>query len=178
MCLSFVFTLGRVNAKEQDTKYKASGSFVSSVIDTNGDGIPGVTGLLQGQSTFGAVTIHFFSEFDMSGMIDPMPSANCPDDGLIELPLVDSRTIHSYKNGDLIYFATIEEIFCADPITGQFHWTESLYVIGGTGRFEGAEGTMQVSGSGNMLISGIDGATNFGGVSLSGKANIRLLKNE
>lgn len=151
-------------------KDKASGSFLSTVIDTNGDGVPGVFGLLQGTSTFGSVTIHFFSEFDLASAA---PSAVCPD-GYLEAPVVTSNTIYRYQNGDLLFFETASEVFCGNPDTGEFQWYETLDVIGGTGRFTDANGTLEVTGGGIILISDASGVTSFGGVSLSAKGKVSL----
>jgi hypothetical protein len=171
MCILLIF-FGTAFAKEPQSQYKsqASGSFSSSVIDSNGDGIPGVIGSLEGQSTFGALTIEFFSEFNIAAGV---VTENCPD-GYLELPLVNSKTIHRYLNGDLLFLETTSETFCGNPVTGEFLWEEELAVIGGTGRFIDASGMLESSGTGIILISDGAGVTSFGAVTLSNKGKVML----
>lgn len=161
-----------VSAEDQNFNYhdESSGTFVSNVIDTNGDGIPGVTGTLRGYSSFGPVDITFYSEFDP---LAAAPSESCQAP-FVEFPLVSSKTVNRYFNGDLLYLETLEETFCADPTTGQFSWSETLAVIGGTGYFDGAKGQLRLSGEGQSLVVGADGATNFGASSMSSKGTIEF----
>jgi hypothetical protein len=171
MCILFVF-FGTAFANGPQPKYKsqASGSFSPSVIDSNEDGVPGVEGFLQGQSTFGSLTINFFSEFDFAAAA---PSENCPNDYL-ELPLVNSKTIHRHRNGDLLLLETTSEIFCGNLETGEFLWEETLVVIGGTGKFTDASGTLESSGRGFMLISDATGVTSWGALFISNKGKVML----
>jgi hypothetical protein len=158
----FIF-LGLVIVNDAQAKYKseASGSFTASIIDTNGDGIPGVTGILEDQSTFGSLTIHFFSEFDLANAAQ---SGNCPDEGYLEVPIVASNTIHRHKNGDLLLLET----------TGEFFWEETLAVIGGSGKFTDATGTLEASGRGIILISDQAGVASFGAMFMNNKGKIKL----
>lgn len=167
----FIF-LGIVFASETQAKYKseASGSFTASIIDTNGDGIPGVTGILEGQSTFGSLTIHFFSEFDLNAAA---PSVNCPE-GYLEVPIVASNTIHRHRNGDLLLLETTSEILCGDLVSGEFFWDETLAVIGGSGKFTDATGTLEASGRGIILISDQAGVASFGAMFMNNKGKIKL----
>jgi hypothetical protein len=79
-----------------------SGTFFGNSIDVNGDGQPGTTGQLRGKSSFGPVDVTFYTEFDAS---HAGPSDRCELEE-VELPLVFSRTVHRYLNGDLLYLET------------------------------------------------------------------------
>lgn len=173
--MALMVLFGTANADPPFSQYKdkASGSLISTVIDTNGDGVPGAFGILQGTSTFGKVMIHFFSEYDLDS---PALNADCPVD-FVELPIVASNTIYSYENGDLLYFVTTSEVLCGNLATGEFQWHETLDVIGGTGRFANANGTLEVTGSGKILISDALGVTSFGGISLSANGRVKLHSN-
>jgi hypothetical protein len=170
-CILFVF-FGTAFANGPQPKYKsqASGNFSTSVIDSNDDGVPGVEGFLQGESTFGSLTIHFFSEFDF---LAAAPSENCPE-GYLELPLVNSKTIHRHRNGDLLLLETISEVFCGDLVSGEFLWEETLVVIGGTGKFINASGTLESYGNGFILISDAAGVTSWGALFISNVGKIKL----
>ena len=167
----FIFS-GTVLINEAQAKYKseASGSFSTSVIDTNSDGIPGVTGILQGESTFGSLTIYFFSEFDI---LAAAPSQNCPE-GYLEVPIVESKTIHRHRNGDLLFLETTSETLCGNLETGDFFWDETLVVIGGSGKFTDASGILESNGNGVILVSDDAGVTSFGGMFISNSGKIML----
>jgi len=147
-------------------KETLSGSSFSVPIDTNGDKVPGSAGVLQGHSNLGPVQLQFFKELDI---IRAAPSGKCKGNQ-VEAPLVESTKVQRFIDGDLMYLRTTREAFCANLLTGEFAFTETLTVIGGTGRYAKATGTLRGVGSGQILSSDrglpvpgtVAGFTNFG----------------
>lgn len=167
-----IFTCSLILAGEVPHKFEASGSYFSAAIDVNEDGIPGVVGQLEGKSNFGPFSVHNFGDMDI---LSAAESENCPE-FWVEVPTAGSVTLHRYHNGDLLSTVTTEHLFCADPATGAFFWTETLDITGGTGRFEGAAGELEVYGEGTGLISDPTGLTSFGTMLVKGKGKIALDK--
>jgi hypothetical protein len=70
-----------------------------------------------------------------------------------------------------------DEVFCVNYATRQFHWKETLVVIGGTGAFKSASGKLTLAGTGDALAASADGLRDFGGVTMKNHGTIVLNTN-
>lgn len=145
-----------------------SGTNVSSIVDTNGDGIPGNVATMRGRSSRGPVTITIFSEFNPFAA---GPSPNCPDT-MLEFPMVEGSLVIRFLRGDLLFLRTVEAVFCLDPLTGYHEFTNTSVVEGGTGKYEGATGTIDASGEGSSLSFDPTGILHFGWVTMTNEGTI------
>ncbi len=179
-CAAFIAGLllgGQVVAEETNFLWKAAGKYhdnisgtnVSSIVDTNGDGVPGNLTVMKGYSTWGPVTVTTFSEFNPR---DAAPTPRCR--GMIEFPMLEdsSSVIIRFLRGDMLFLKTDKAMFCLDPATGYYEFTNSSVVVGGTGRFRGATGRIDAEGNGGSLSFDQTGILHFGWVDMSNKGTI------
>ena len=124
-------------AKAMEIKMSFSGWSVATEIDTNGDGIRAISDTHQGTGTFGKTTTNNQSE-----VVPVTPSVHCSE-GILEFQYVAFTAVTRYQNGDLILLGLDPQktsTLCYNPTTYTSTATVNLVVLGGTGRFEGAEG--------------------------------------
>ena len=164
----FACAVTAVHAKEIMFKEQVSGRIVSNPIDINSDGLPASTGLYEGKSTKGPVTVHAFNE--TSVVVSP---SHCPSDTM-ELYL-DARNIRRFANGDMLFTKSTDYSFvCADLVTGKFSFESKLDIIGGTGKYKNATGTVLSVGSGTALVLDPNTLMNFSAITMKSKGNLVL----
>jgi len=135
MITAFVMGLGIGSAEAATIEFKesVSGSFLDTVIDANGDGLPANQVLAGGKGTFGPSSINGLAEAEID------PAADCGP-GSLGTRFVAMSLVHRFKNGDLLYSLLSEGGGCLDLATFVASGAITMTVIGGTGRFEGATG--------------------------------------
>ncbi len=124
----------------------------SAAADLNDDGFSGVLGQSRGKSNLG--------QFDSSNSGDVLPwdgLSFCDSGNGILLTYGSSSSVIRLKSGDLIYgrlSETIPSTLCfniVDNVSYSFELHED--VLGGTGRYEGATGTMVSIGAGRNITA-------------------------
>ncbi len=154
------------NGKAQETRIdftnNFSGSFQDSILDVNEDGETGVIVNLQGSlGSLGPVT--FQSYFEGDAFNPDGPPCTTPN-GLpgVLLNLVESDTVFRLQVGELIFSRSVSGSACfpVTPGDNSFGFTAVDDVIGGTGMFENATGSIDTDGVGIILI----GLGEFGGI--------------
>ena len=137
--------LSRVEAKEIPYKGTFAGTFLSSRIDRNDDGVPAgwETGALTG--TLGKRVYQGVSEAVPTG-----PTAACPGGVFI----IDTQNgkgggtyTETFPNGDQLYGRVLTRTFCSNGVGG-FTGSSTLSYVGGTGKFAGASGNVENSFAG------------------------------
>ena len=168
----FSFSITAIQAEEIMFKEQVSGRVVSNPIDINSDGIPASTGIYEGKSTKGAVTVHAFNETSI--VVSP---SHCPP-GTVEL-LMDARNIRRFANGDMLFTQSTEHSFvCADLTTGKFSFESKLNFIGGTGKYENATGTLLSIGDGTALVLDPNTLMNFSAITMKSKGKLILVDHD
>ena len=167
LAFSFVIALanGRAEAKDIPWKGSFSGSFVTTQTDTNGDGQKAFLSLLGFKGTLGSSTDQSVTE----SVISQPATTTCESGnaGLnLELAPPPSGGAWSYvnrfdKTGDLIFGEYTSVAACLDSVTLIQFYRGTFSITGGTGRFEGATGTGEFSGTARVLFD--DGEGNFFG---------------
>ena len=138
-----------------------SGSFqsASTVTDSNKDGVPANSAQLEGTSTFGPVTIQSLNEFAEGDS----PLGDCPE-GQIEFTLVKGNFVKRFADtGDLLFGIWNEGISCFDPNTNTSETTQVGVFSGGTGRFTGASGPVEIEFASTFLATNGQQGYSFGG---------------
>lgn len=142
-----------------------SGSFSASSIDTNEDDQTGVIVNLQGSlGSLGTVTFQTYNEgeaVDPSGPIVPCTTPNGLPGVLVDL--LEADTVFRLDDtGELIFTHSTSGTSCfpLTPGDNSFGFSATDEVIGGTGMFENATGSVETDGSGVDLVP----MANFGGV--------------
>ena len=151
---------------------ETSGTTVSTVVDTNGDGVTGGITTLKGRSSRGPVTITAFAEFNPFAAA---PSANCPA-GTLDFPMVESTLVYRFVGGDLLFLRVIDAAFCMDLATGVYEFRNSSIILGGTGRYAGATGTIDAKGQGSSMSFDPTGTKHFGWTTMKSGGKIQRHK--
>jgi len=156
------FAASSAQAQTINASSTFSGTFGSSHIDTNRDGLSAntqVIGLLGGP--FGRSTIEALDESVPAG---EGICANGNPGVLFSLLIADGAPgsfIQRFEqSGDLLYMTETAGIGCADA-NGALSFEASGTINGGTGRFSRATGTFKMRGTGNFLFA--DESDSFGG---------------
>jgi hypothetical protein len=80
--------------------------------------------------------------------------------GQVELGLVQGKGVSTFlSTGDQIFGETTSSTFCYDPATGNYSGHDTGIVTGGTGKFEGATGSIERSYTGTDLVIDRDPAS-------------------
>lgn len=144
----------------------SSGTFISTPIDTNSDGIPASISMLTGRGKpFGPVTSEILTEgqilFDIGG--NPVP-CETPDGkpGILN-GLVQASGVYRLWNGDQIFTEAVSVDTCTDAAAcfdeqGNvkkgclFYGLAKGIITGGTGRFACASGSVEDTSNGLALV--------------------------
>jgi hypothetical protein len=138
-----------------------SGTFVSTQIDTNGDGQKATFQSMGTKGTGGSGTIQGVNEIVFSG------PTTCPNGNagfgftlLRQLnPAAPAQFVSRVNStGDLIFSEQTTVTLCFDPVTSISFFSTTNNITGGTGGFEGATGTSECEGTTKTLFD--DGAGN------------------
>ena len=158
--LMILFAMGRADAAELDFISQDAGSFVSTDIDTDGDGGTAIIATTAGQSNLGAINQQMVIEV---GAI-PAPNPACGA-GQGAFPLVQATGVTSIKRiaenqdsaplpstNELLESRAISGVICGSDDLPTITYTLQMMITGGTGRFAGATGTLTVQGESKFLI--------------------------
>ena len=140
------FGPGYANAAELPFKGTFSGTNVATSLDLNGDGQPADLATFAGKTSLGRVTVQ--GVFDNQDVFDV---EGCPEGTSVKQELVQRRDAIRFANGDLLFTdfssqttCVLEDLTITVEGAGNFN--------GGTGKFAGATGFFEVSGTGSVLI--------------------------
>lgn len=158
MVLGLILAVRNTEARHRQRKFRGElkESFSGSVlisgtsIDTDEDGVKASLGLFKGKSTLGTVTIEPITEFS------PVPkvSTTICNSGLLQFDLVMGRVVTRIESsGDLVFSRFTSGTSCVDPATGTVSVSLEGSIMGGTGRFDGATGSVEVNGTVTTLVS-------------------------
>lgn len=123
-----------------------SGTAVANEIDVDLDGVTGNTATFQGRGQFGNFVVQAHVEhtaWDGMSLCDPSSA--------LLYTTVWSGAL-TYANGDQLYLELSDGVLCAKA-DGSYTEEVNLNITGGTGRFEGATGSIVGSTSGQALLS-------------------------
>jgi hypothetical protein len=166
LMLSCVIALGssKADAGKLSLKGSFSGTFVNTQTDTDADGVKASLNSVVAKGTLGSSTIQGVNEYVFSG------PATCPNgnagDGFTLLrslnPAAPANFVQRFEStGDLLFSEETSGTLCFDPDASIEFFSTTTKITGGTGRFEGATGTGEVSGTAKTLFE--DAAGNFFG---------------
>ena len=137
--------LGCDNSDAQSTLEDFTDNHSGSVItapdntDSNGDDQPALYVILHGISTLGdTINTESLDEFTIADV-----NTECPE-GNTQFDFLRGNFIKTFDNGDLLYGEWESGTACSDEETGIGTGSLEGVIVGGTGRFEGAEGTVTV----------------------------------
>jgi hypothetical protein len=123
-----------------------SGTAVANEIDADDDGRTGYTATFQGRGPFGnhMARVHVeFAPWDGMSFCDPTS---------ILLHLTVWTGAVTYGNGDQIYLELTDGTSCVNFVDGSSIEEVNLNITGGTGRFDGATGSVAASTRGQQLL--------------------------
>jgi len=150
LVLGFVMavTIGRAEALKIPYNGTYSGSFLdnNTQIDTNGDGVKATSFTYAANTNLGRVTGQ--AVFETSSLPAPV---TCPE-GNLEYTVALDLPIERFPNGDLLFYETPALTLCFDPNTGTFSISYTTTIIGGTGKFAGATGSIEGNSPGGYLF--------------------------
>jgi hypothetical protein len=168
--VGLITLLGVVSAFAGEKKfaYHVSGSAISSTIDTNGDNSRATVTNLGGKSTLGKIHLQSVNEskLTLSNPADPRSVVPCQtphNEPGIEFETVQGRGVLRVESGDLLFTKIASGTNCV-PLSclgaqGQlrercaFTTTQVSDIVGGTGKYSGASGTFNVTGSAEVLLA-------------------------
>ena len=163
---------GSVEAQERRYRDQISGTAAPSSFDINGDGIKGHYVTFNGTSNLGQVHGGILVEYDFPAAA---PNPACPS-GTIKLPILVSAGNRAILGKDGQIFLRDDAssaLFCLNPMTGAFTMSIKGMFAGGMGRYNGAAGSYEYKGSGNVLLLDKAGMP-FGGFVLETEGKLTL----
>ena len=161
-------------AQAQTFSSSYSGTFESTHMDTNADGLNAAKQSIRVLAgPLGPSTIDGLNELAITG------AATCPNGNpgaqftSVIGPASPSAFVQRFENtGDLLLLSMTSGGACFDTVTGTLFLQAAGVITGGTGALTGATGTFSVSGQG--LFQFFDGANAFGPQAGTATANIVL----
>lgn len=160
IAIGFVLAVGIGSAEARKIKFKNrfAGTFLSTRIDLypigNPDGVVASWSTLEVKGKLGKRTNQGVSEVVPTGA-----TAECPG-GVFIIDKTDpdpqnrvgfGTSTSTFPNGDQIYSRTLTRTLCSDG-AGGFTGTTTFEILGGTGKFAGAQGTAESSSAGSFLV--------------------------
>src|SRR5689334_23344234 len=157
LMLSCVIALGSnmTEAGQLPLKGSYSGTFVNTQTDTNRDHLKASLTTSSGKGTFGESSFQGVSEY-----VSSEHNTTCPN-GEAELTLLREQLpktapahfVQRFEStGDLLFSEFSSSTICVDLSTGMQFFSTAIQITGGTGRFEGATGTGETSGTAQTLF--------------------------
>jgi hypothetical protein len=137
LVLSLLWAGHQAEAKEKKWKGSFSGSYVSTEVDTDGNGEKGSVVLLHGKSTLGSFSEQVVVEPNFTGGTD----TTCPSGNPGRQYSMVAETGHfvvRFDNEGLLWGTLTSETWCFDYTTNLFSFSGQFSVTGGTGKYEGA----------------------------------------
>ena len=133
-------SFGSANANQIHVKGQVAGTFLGTRIDLNGDGTPASWSTGEVSGTLGKRTNQGVSEVVPTG-----PTADCPGGVFI----IDAQngigfgtSTTTFPDGDHIFSQILTRTQCGLG-GGFFTSSDTVRTVGGTGKFEGASGTIE-----------------------------------
>jgi hypothetical protein len=123
-------------------KMAFSGSMVPTAIDVQPDTITDEE-LLAGNGTLGPFTFRKLRTDETS----PQFVGSCGSGFGPTLRVVAGAGVFRFEDGSLLTVTLSEGLLCVDFDHGVGHLTETYQITGGTGRFKGASGAFQLTGT-------------------------------
>jgi hypothetical protein len=145
----------RGRGRETYLEGSASGTYVNTQTDTDGVGAKASLNSLGAKGTLGVSTIQGVNEFVLSGSAT-CPNGNAGDEYTLLRslnPAAPANFLQWFEStGDLIFFEQTSGTLCFDPATSIQFFSATTKITGGAGRFEGATGTGEVSGTAKVCL--------------------------
>ncbi|MGE0823112.1 MAG: hypothetical protein AB7G75_09015 [Candidatus Binatia bacterium] len=144
-----VASIHRVEAKDIPLKGTSAGTFLSTRMDLfplgNPDGVAAGWSTAEVTGNLGKRTVQAVSEAVPTGSTQACPGGVLIIDAQNRIGFGTSTV--TWPNGDQLYIQIVTSTQCFD-IAGGFTNTETVRVVGGTGKFAGASGTGEQTGTG------------------------------
>ena len=136
--LALMLQLGVANvyAQQNPVKMNYSGSNVATTINVTDEE------LLAGKGGLGQFTYRELHADPDS----PQPSSTCSGPTQLYFPIVAGAGVFRFQDGSLLTVNVTEGAICVDLTAGVGDLTETYQIIGGTGRFKAASGTLTLTG--------------------------------
>ena len=145
---ALALVLGVAQAQVQPVQYSYSGTSVPTAIDSNGDGILAGEVLASANGTGGKLTFRALEELGA-----PIgPTARCPAP-LVEFPHRTAVSTATTEDGSMYFERLVAGHLCVNTSTGAFSFEITYEIFGGTGRFEGATGSIATKGTGRIIFA-------------------------
>jgi hypothetical protein len=135
-----IATLGLASNAAAETshevRWRTIGASHHSAIDLNGKGSPASFTIGEGDGTFGVASVY--------GMFEPqeVPIDQCPAGTIMEFHAVAGTMVRTFRPSlDQVFIKTVSGLACIFE-DGSVTSENQAIVTGGTGRFEGATGTL------------------------------------
>lgn len=146
VCASLVLSVA-AQAGETKINSRFSGNSHPTMIDTNGDGIFAAAGTFQSRGAPGRSVAHSIAEFTA---LAPYGTPGCDLRG----ELVYESWVETYNDGSMIFYTATGGYSCLDLTTLEAHAKIMGTITGGTGRFEGATGSVVVNVPTFIVVGG------------------------
>jgi len=130
------------DARQGRVKMAFSGSMVPTAIEVRPDTITDEE-LLAGNGTLGPFTFRKLRTDETS----PQFFGSCGSGFGPTLRVVAGAGVFRFEDGSLLTVTLSEGLLCVDFDHGVGHLTETYQITGGTGRFKGASGAFQLTGT-------------------------------
>ena len=150
-CALCIFLLASAPGAAKEIRGTFSGSALQS-IDSDDDGSNASHNHAVGRSNLGRSEARDFSE------LLPFGGSSCsPTELLFEY--ANNTGVTRYEDGSLLLSRLVSGILCSSLLDNTFTFDIEREITGGTGRFEGASGSLFISGSGQSAGAGASGFT-------------------
>jgi hypothetical protein len=135
--IALMFNLGvaGVYAQEWPVKMTFSGTNVATMINLQPNTVTDEQHSA-GNGTFGAFT---FRELHADGPVAPQPSSGCSGPNFVVLA---GAGVFRFQDGSLLIVTIKDGSGCINPAVGKSALSVNYQITGGTGRFEGASGSL------------------------------------
>ena len=151
-----------VYAQERPVKMKFSGSMVPTSIVMQPNTITDEE-LLAGDGALGSFTFRKLR----TDALAPEPSNACSGPSQVNIPVVAGGGVFRFQDGSLLTVTVTEGTLCIDLDHLVGHLTETYQITEGTGRLEGVQGNLTLTGTLRVALVDASGApkllTNTGG---------------
>jgi hypothetical protein len=172
LALSCVIALasGRAEARDLRIKGEFAGTGLTARIDLDNDGRLADGGTWVEKSNLGPSSAQFVIE----GVTVP-PTGACPA-GQLERTLVAGSVVNTFLHTrDQLFIQLTSRIFCFDLVTGAFSAHTIAAIMGGTGKFVEATGSVDYRFTGVTHLADFDPASNQLFVSFTGTVEGTLI---
>lgn len=151
LALSLLWMSNQAEAKEKKFKGTFSGSYISTEVDTDGNGEKGSVVTLRGTSTLGSFSEQAVVESNFTGGTDTTCPSGNPGREYSMAPGT-GHFVNRFDNGDLLWGEIPSETFCYDAVTTMYSFIGQFVVTGGTGKYQGATGSGTFNGTAKHLF--------------------------